>query len=47
MTIEEVDESLKQQTKRHEALKQIVKLIEDLRADHPDGADWIEEKLAE
>ena len=47
MTIQEVEESLKRETKRHEILKSIIKQIEDLRKTDPDGAEWILEKLAE
>ena len=47
MTVQEVEESLKRETKRHEILKSIIKQIEDLRKTDEEGADWIIEKLAE
>ena len=47
MTTQEVDASLAEQVKRHEVLKAIIKQIDDLRKDDPDGAEWVLEKLAE
>jgi hypothetical protein len=46
-TIEEVETSLAQQVKRHEALKKILQLIADLRKQDDEGADWILEMIAE
>lgn len=46
-TTDEVDESLKVQVRRHEALKAILQLVADLRKEDDEGADWVLEQLAE
>jgi hypothetical protein len=46
-TTDEVDASLQQQVKRHEALKKILQLIADLRKQDDEGADWVVEQIGE
>ncbi|WP_397570443.1 hypothetical protein [Schlesneria sp. T3-172] len=44
MTIEEIEESLAREIRRHEALKRIVQILDDL---DEDDREWVLEKMAE
>jgi hypothetical protein len=46
-TTEEVDESLRAQTRRHAALWSILQAIAELRKTDEEGADWVVEQIAE
>lgn len=46
-TVAEVEEALKEQTRRHEVLKTIIQLIDELAKDDEDGAVWVQEQLCE
>lgn len=46
-TVDEVDAFMKQQTRRHEALKRLIVIVAELRKDDDDGADWVLEQLAD
>ena len=47
MTLEEIQASLDEQIERHRILKLIVEALEALRADDPEGVEWVIEKLTE
>lgn len=46
-TVEQVEESLQTQIKRHEALKKILAIVAELRDADDEGADWVLEQIAE